>query len=76
MEGQVLNYKYVKGVHEVYPAHSFVKHWLFKAEEKEEACLANALAILAEKNGMTVNDLSHLFPAILRMLKSDIKWAK
>lgn len=72
----ILNFKYTKGIKEIYPAHKMVKNWLFDEGEEKEATLANSLALIAEKNGMSQNDLMHLFPAILRMLKSDIKWTK
>jgi len=72
----VLKFEYEKGVQKVYPANWMVKNWLFQEDEKDEATLAHAMAIVAEKNGMSSNDLQHLFPAILRMLKSDIDWAK
>lgn len=72
----VLRFEYEKGVQKVYPANWMVKNWLFQEDEKDEATLAHAMAIVAEKNGMSSNDLQHLFPAVLRMLKSDIEWAK
>lgn len=72
----VLKFEYDKGVQQVYPAHSMVKNWLFTENEHAEATLANAIAVVAEKNGMSVNDLQHLFSAILRILKSDINWSK
>ena len=72
----VLKFEYEKGVQKVYPANWMVKNWLFQEDEKDEATLAHAMAIVAEKNGMSSNDLQHLFPAVLRMLKSDIDWAK
>lgn len=72
----VLKFKYNKGKQEVYPANKMVKNWMFTEDEHDEATLANSLAIVAEKNGMSQNDLMHLFPAILRMLKSDIKWSE
>lgn len=75
-EHQVLNYKWKKGVKEVFPAHDMVKNWLFTEDTEEEANLANAMAIVAEKSGMTVNDLQHIFPAVLRMLKNDTAWSK
>lgn len=74
---QVLNYKYTNtGVKEVYPAHPMVKNWLFTEDTKDEALLANSMAIVAERNGLTANDVSHLFPAVLRMLKSNSQWSK
>ncbi len=74
-EHQVLNYKWKKGIKEVFPAHDMVKNWLFTEDTEEEANLANAMAIVAEKSGMTVNDLQHIFPAVLRMLKNDTAWS-
>ena len=72
---RVLNFKYEKGVQRVFPAHQLVKNWLFTEDEHAEATLANSLAIVAEKNGLSANDMQHLFPYILRMLRSDIPWA-
>ena len=74
-EDQVLRFEYEKGVKKVFPAHWMVKSWLFTEHEHAEATLANSLAIVAEKNGLSANDIQHLFPYILRMLKSDIPWA-
>ena len=74
-EDQVLRFEYEKGVKKVFPAHFFVKHWLFTEVEQAEAPLANSVACVARKNGLSANDIQHLFPAILRMLKSDIPWA-
>ena len=72
----VLRFEYEKGAQKVYPTNWMVKNWLFQEDEKDEETLAHAMAIVAEKNGMSSNDLHHLFPAVLRMLKSDIDWAK
>ena len=72
----VLRFEYEKDVLNVYPANRMVKNWLFQEDEKNEATLAHAMAVVAEKNGMSSNDLQHLFPAVLRMLKSNIDWAK
>lgn len=74
---QVLNYKYRKGgVREVFPAHKMVSNWVFDEHTEEEAVLANSMARVAEKSGMNGNDLHHLFPAVLRMLKNDSAWSK
>lgn len=73
---QVLNYTYKKGVKQVRPANSLVQHWLFTEETEAEAILANSLAIVGAKNGISSNDLAHLFPAILRMLKNTSEWSK
>jgi hypothetical protein len=72
----VLKFKYNKGVREIYPAHKYVKNWLFEDGEESEATLANCMADLAEKNGVSVNQLQHLFPAVLRMLENKSSWTK
>lgn len=64
-----------KGQANIYPNHKMVKNYTFEPNEIEEAKLAHHIAVVAEKNGLSANDLSHLFPVILRMLKSDIPWA-
>jgi len=75
-DNQVLNFKYAMGgVKEVFPAHHMVSNWLFTENTEDEATLANAMAVIAEKSGMGVNDLQHLFPAVLRMLKNDTIWS-
>jgi len=56
--------------------HSFVKALHFENDEQDEKTLADAIARVAEKNGMSANDVAYVFPYILRMLKSDIDWAK
>ena len=74
---QILNYKYDgKGRKEIFPAHDRIKHWLFTEETEDEALLANYMARIAEKSGMNVNDLRHIFPAVLRMLKNNSEWSK
>ena len=60
----------------LYPNHHFVKNWKFKQEESKEATLAQAIALVGEKNGLSANDISYVYPYILRMLKSKIDWAK
>ena len=54
----------------------FCYNWQFPLEEEAEADLANAIAAVAKKNGLSNNDMSHVFPYILRMLKSNSVWAK
>lgn len=75
-EPLLLNIKYRKGVKEVFPAHPLVSNWLFSDGEEEEAILAHQMAVVGEKHGMSSNDLMHLFPYVLRMLKSESRWAK
>lgn len=72
----VLKFEYEKGKQKVFPAHPMVNNWLFDENEHDEAILANSMAVIAEKNGMTANDMMHLFPYVLRMLKSEIRWSK
>jgi hypothetical protein len=55
--------------------HKFVANWVFEDNEHHEAVLANSIAEVADKNGLSVNDLQHIYPAILRRLRSDIYWA-
>jgi hypothetical protein len=75
-EANVLNYKYRKGVREVFPANRMISNWLFDEETEKQAILANSMADVAELNGLTANDLQHLFPAVLRMLKDKTQWSK
>lgn len=58
------------------PTHKFVKHWNFNSKEKFEAYLAHFVGEIAEKNGLTKNDVMHIFPLVLRMLKSKSLWAE
>jgi hypothetical protein len=55
---------------------SLCHNWLFKADEVEEAQLAIHLAALGAKTGISMNDMQHIFPMILRMMKSNSGWAK
>jgi len=73
---ELLNFKYLGGVKKIHPAHPMASNWEFTEVEEAEASLAQAIAVVAEKNKMSSNDLSHVFPYILRMLKSDINWSK
>jgi len=75
----------VKGRLNINPNNDMVKHWLFDADVKNEqeclkaeneAELANSMAKVCIDNGMNANDLQHLFPAVLRMLKSKSNWTK
>jgi hypothetical protein len=72
----VLNFKWEKGVKKVFPAHPMVKYWLFTEDTEAEAMLAHQMAVVAEKSGMTANDLQHIFPAVLRMLKNNSAWSE
>lgn len=59
-----------------YPTHERIKYWQFNENEESEAILAQAMAMVGEKNKISTNDLQHLFPAVLRLLKSKSKWAE
>ena len=76
MEKEVLIFKWKSGVKEVFPAHYMVQNWRFTEETEDEAALAHHMAAIAEKSGMTANDLMHIFPAVLRMLKNNSVWSK
>lgn len=71
----ILKYKYEKGKRLVFPEHQFVSNWLFTEDSEDEAKLALYVAKIAEKNGMSINDVYAVFPFILRMLKSKDIWA-
>ena len=72
----ILKFKYDKGKQEVFPENNLVKNWLFDENEHDEAALAHFMGKIGEKNGLNANDMSHLFPYVLRMLKSEIPWSK
>lgn len=72
----ILKFDYKKGVQEVHPVNEFVKNWMFTEDEHDEATLAHCMGKIAKKNGLSANDMIHLYPYVLRMLKSDIDWAK
>lgn len=61
--------------HTITPKHHFVGNWQFDAEEEDEAILADTVARIAEKNGLSNNNVSCIFPLILRMLKSKSAWS-
>ena len=66
---------YRKGVRTIFPANQIVQNWAFPDTDEDEATLCHHIAVVAEKNGLTANDLHQIFPAILRMLRSDSVWA-
>ncbi len=79
----VFSHRKGKGFHT--PIHDFVNNWAFPcnpADEKDEeyagseSHLADAIARVAELNGLSNNDVMHIFPLVLRMLKSKSDWAK
>lgn len=76
MSNEILKFEYEKGVQRVHPVNELVKNWVFKEDEHDEATLAHFMGKIAKKNGLSANDMMHLYPYVLRMLKSDIEWAK
>lgn len=68
--------KFSNGDMELFPTHPMIRNWRFEEGEESELMLVTTMAEVAEKNGMSANDLQHIFPAVLRMLKSDIPWSK
>jgi len=69
------------------PLHPLCANWVFThrnhvdaADEavlaENEANLADAISRVAANNGLSVNDVMHVFPFILRMLKSESNWSK
>jgi len=69
----------------MYPHHQMMKNMVFSPKEdndesylkaKNEAHLADAIARVAEDNGMEINAVQRALPFILRMLKSKSVWAE
>ncbi len=73
---RAINFKFETGIKAIFPANSLISNWQFKSEEESEAILANAIAEVADKNGLGINDIYHIFPLVLRMLKSKSVWAQ
>jgi hypothetical protein len=73
---EFLEFKYRKGIREIYPTNRLVKNWMFRDGEEDEASLAQTLATVAEKNGITPTEMMSLFPFVLRMIKSNSDWSK
>lgn len=67
--------EYRKDGNVLFPEHDMVDNWVFKENEELECYLCESVAAVAEKNGLTANDLQHIYPVILRILKSNIDWA-
>jgi len=70
-------FKYKRnGERQIFPAHPFVENWLFSDDEEDEANLAYFMAKIAQKNGLSKNDMLHIFPLVMRMLESNSDWTK
>lgn len=72
---EVLRFDYKTGKKRVFPCHDFTKSWLFEEGEEDQACLAHYMACVGEKNGLSNNDLIHIFPIVLRILKDKSVWS-
>ena len=71
---EILKFKYPKDGTKVYPDHKMVEHWQFPEGEELEASIAHFLAKLAEQNGIGINEMQYLFPAVLKMFNSKSIW--
>lgn len=71
-----IRYEYDNGTQYIFPNYPTVKNWRFNQGQEAEAKLCYAMAELAEKNGVDINTLHHMFPATLRMLKTKGGWAE
>jgi len=76
MSDIILKYEYKNGSKQVLTTHPMIRNWLFEEGEEDQALLAHHMAVLAEKNGMSGNDMMHLFPAVLRILRCSGRWAE
>ena len=68
--------KFDNGNAKIYPTEKPADNWQFEEYEENEAMLAACVAKVAKANGLTTNDTHHVFPFILRMLKSKSVWAE
>lgn len=71
-EEKTIRTEFSEGKLYIYPVHPFVKYYRFNKGEEQEAEFCHAMAVLAEKNGIDINEFRHLFTVSLRMLKSQI----
>ena len=51
-------------------------NWTFDASNVDEMNLAETMSIVAKNNGLSCNDMLHIFPLVLRMLKSKSAWSE
>jgi hypothetical protein len=80
MKAATINYNGINGEinkgEEIWsPENNLVSNWAFDETEKDEARLANFMAIVAQKNGISKNEMLNIYPMVLRMLKSKSLWA-
>ena len=72
----VIKYRRTKTDVVINPIHENAKNMAFNDGEEDEASLAHWVSVVGTKNGMSINDIFHVMPYVLRMLKSDCQWSK
>lgn len=72
---QIIRYEYTKGKKRISPCNRLVDNWVFNENEEKIAILAHHIAEVAQENGLDANDMHHLVPCILRILKCKTEWA-
>jgi hypothetical protein len=55
--------------------HPLIQNWWFEENETAEVKLAEGITEVALKNGLDIDQITKIFPFILRMLKSTSPWA-
>ena len=58
------------------PSAPLISSWAFELGEEEEVVVAQALHMLAQKNGIGLTEQHYLFVAVMRMYKSDSLWSE
>ena len=58
------------------PSAPLISSWAFELGEEAEVAVAQALHILAMKNGIGLTEQHSLFTAVMRMYKSDSLWSE
>ena len=58
------------------PSAPLISSWAFELGEEEEVMVAQALHMLAMKNGIDLTEQKYLFTAVLRMYNSDSIWSE
>ena len=58
------------------PSAPLISSWAFELGEEEEVAVAQALHMLAMKNGISLTEQHSLFVAVMRMYKSNSVWSE
>jgi len=58
------------------PSAPLISSWVFELGEEEEVAVAQALHMLAQKNGISLTEQHSLFIAVMRMYKSNSVWSE